>query len=132
MTDGKQPQPEPRHLLAALGTLLFEHRLKPDDFERHYLGSLTVDEIKQLDNMQWLQVSTPQDLQTFRDGSFEDASVSDFPPVIVVTYPVDGRCRTELRDGRGRVNYANAYGLRLNVWHFIHRNCSDQSRALRL
>jgi hypothetical protein len=119
----KPPQPEPRHLLAAVGPLVLEHRLNPNDFtRRRYAGYLTVAEIRQFDDLSWLQVQTPKDLRSFRDGSFQGPA-REMPPIVVVTYPVNGLCRTEIRDGRGRVNFANAYGLRLHVWHLIHQTC---------
>jgi hypothetical protein len=106
----------------ALGPLLFEHNLKPNDFTRHYAGYLTVAEIRQFDDLPWLQVQTPKDLRSFRGGSFQGPA-KEMPPIVIVTYPANGSRRTEIRDGRGRVNFANAYGLRLHVWHLIHQTC---------
>ena len=117
------PRPEPRHMLDALGPPVFDHRLKPDEFSLEYAGYLSVAEIKQFDDMPWLEVRTPEDLRSFRDGAFEGPA-REMPPIIVVTYPAQGALRTEIGDGRGRVNFANAYGARLHVWRLIHRTAA--------
>jgi hypothetical protein len=113
---------DPSDMLAALGPLVLEHHFRPGDFVPRYEGYLTVADIRRFDDMWWLQVQSPRDLLSFRAGAFQGAP-REMPPIIVVTYPLDGTRRTEIRDGRGRVNFANAYGLRLHVWHVIHRNC---------
>ena len=91
-----------------------------DAYSRRYAGHLSVEEIRRFDDMQWLEVWTPADLETFREGSFAGPA-REMPPIIVVTYPdKDGTSHTEIRDGRGRVNFANAYALRLHVWHLTY------------
>src|ERR1700729_3847463 len=92
------PQADPSDLLAALGPLRLENQLRPSDFTRHYEGYLTVAEINRFDDLSWLEVRTPDDLKTFRDGAFRGPA-REMPPIIVVTYPVKGGCRTEIRDG---------------------------------
>jgi hypothetical protein len=116
------PPPETSDLFDALGPWVLEHHLRPHDFARHYEGYLTVEQIAQFDDLSWLQVRTRNDLRTFRGGAFRGPA-REIPPIVVVTAPVNGVCRTAIGDGRGRVNFAKAHGTRLHVWHLVHRDC---------
>ena len=129
------PEPLPENLLDALGPLVLEHGLHTRDFSRHYEGYLTVDEITHFDDLTWIQVAVPGDLRSFRDGKFEWRA-REMPPIIVVTAPKSGVCHTQIGDGRGRVNFARAHGIRLHVWHLVHKDCfgfvrGDASRPTR-
>jgi hypothetical protein len=122
MGTAEPPQAKASDLLSAFGPLVLERGLKPKDFTRRYEGYLMVDEIRQFDDLAWMQVRTPEDLISFRHGAF-DGPPREMPPIVVATYPANGSVLTEIRDGRGRVNFANAYGLRLHVWRLIHKTC---------
>lgn len=126
------PRPDPQHMRDAV-----EHALNCDDWTGHYrvdlnefilsyLGYLSPAEIEQYDDFgSWVDVETPDDLANFRQGSFADAaSDAQMPPIIVITAPDEGRCHTQIGDGRGRVNWAVAHNVRLHVWHMIHRDCA--------
>jgi hypothetical protein len=117
------PEPLPDNLLDAIGPLVLEHGLRARDFSRHYEGYLTVEEIKQFDDLSWMQVTSPEDLRSFRDGAFQ-GKPREMPPIIVVTAPKAGACHTQIGDGRGRVNFAKAHDIHLHVWHLVHKDCS--------
>lgn len=99
-----------------------------DDFRTEYVGYLTVRELSQFDDIDsWIEVSGQDDLDGFRQGEWNQSPDIEFPPVIVITAPdPDGGCMTQIGDGRGRVNFANAHGLRVHVYHMIHQNCGDE------
>ena len=122
------PEPLPQNLLDAVGPLVLEHGLRPRDFSRHYEGYLTVDEISQFDDLTWIQVTVPGDLRSFRGGEFQ-WKAREMPPIIVVTAPKAGVCHTQIADGRGRVNFARAHGIRLHVWHLVHKDCFGSGRG---
>ena len=116
------PDPRPDNLFDAITPGALEDGLSPFDFTRRYEGCLSVDEIKQLGDLSWLTVSRVADLKSFRDGASRGRK-KKMPPTIVVTAPQNGVCHTQICDGRGRVNFAKAYALRLQVWHMVHKHC---------
>ena len=116
------PEPLWDNLFRAIGPWVLTHGLRTQDFSRVYEGYLTVDEISQFDDLRWLQVETPKDLRSFQKGVFR-GKPREMPPIIVVTAPKAGTCHTQIGDGRGRVNFAKAHGIRLHVWHVVHKDC---------
>lgn len=95
------------------------------DFHLEYEGYKTVDELYDYDDIdRWLEVYDEDDLEDFRDGKF--SNVNEEPnPIIVIVFPEDGGCHEEIGDGRGRVNYANAKGIKLHVYRMIHKDCIE-------
>lgn len=122
MGTGGPPRAEPWDLVSAMGPMVWERGLKPKDFTLRYQGYLLVDEIRHFGDLAWMQVRTTEDLISFRDGEF-GGPPREMPPIVVVTYPENGSVRNAIGDGRGRVNFANAHGLRLYVWRLIHNTC---------
>jgi hypothetical protein len=97
----------------------------PADFNKEYLGYMTVDEISGYDDIEgWLEVDTVDDLPSYRDGSFPK-EVKEMPPVILITAPDEGEMRTQIGDGRGRINYAVAHDIKLHVWHLTYKDNSQ-------
>ena len=97
------------------------------DFEMKYLGELTVDDLRGYDDIDsWLETDEgdPESLEDYRSSvNWSDISASwgtdNIPPIIITTAPMDeeGGEHTQVSDGRGRVNYANAMDTSLHVWH---------------
>ena len=123
-TEAPPPKPKPSDVLDAIEHADHEGMgWTRKDFTFRYEGYLSVDEIEGFENASgWLEVDEPVDLQTYRGGSFK-GEAREMPPIIIVTSPEEESCNTQVGDGRGRVNFANAHGLRLHVWHMIHREC---------
>jgi hypothetical protein len=124
----KPPEPLFDNLFDAIGPWVLEAGLRPRDFSLHYEGYLTVEEIGQFDDLSWMQVKTLKDLNSFRGGEFRGRA-REMPPIIVVTAPKAGVCHTQIGDGRGRVNFVKARGLRLHVWHYVHKDYSGKTRS---
>lgn len=124
MTETAPPRPLPANIADAIEHAdSFGGALKRQDFTLRYEGYLTVGEISIFDDPYgWLEAHEPDDLDDYRQGSFK-GEAREMPPIIVITAPDDEGCITQIGDGRGRVNFANAHGLRLHVWHLIHRTC---------
>jgi hypothetical protein len=116
------PQPKRENMLDAIQHANWEgHKWTLSNFELKYEGYLTVDEIRQFDDLSgWLEASEPADMETFRKGSFS-GEAREMPPIIVITAPDEGRPYTQIGDGRGRVNFAAAHNMRLHVWHMIFK-----------
>lgn len=118
------PKPEQRHLLDAIEHAnLYGEKWTLADFELKYEGYLSVDEIGNFDDLSsWVEVDDVDDLHGFRQGSW-NTGPKNVPPIVVITAPDEGHCHTQIGDGRGRVNFANAHGLKLHVWHLIYKDC---------
>lgn len=109
------------------------------DFEVRYLGYLTVAELGSYDDLSsWMDVHSPDDLRDFRQGEMLYGPDENMPPVIVITAPdpeegethlrtgtSSGSCHTQIGDGRGRINWANAHGARLHAYQMIYRGCTS-------
>ena len=59
MGTAEPPHAKASDLLSALGPLVLERGLEPKDFTRRYEGYLMVDEIRQFDDLAWMQVGLP-------------------------------------------------------------------------
>jgi hypothetical protein len=117
------PPIDPDDMYLIVGRLTLDHHMNIREFTQKYLGELSVAEILQLDPglSRYLEARTPADLQKFRQGSFARRT-GVMPPVVLVTLPRNGEPHTELFEGRGRVNWANAHRRKLHVWHLVYRN----------
>jgi hypothetical protein len=128
------PLPDPYDKLAAIGPWVLrgdggfrgDSPLKPRDFLQRYEGYPLVDQIiAQFESElpRWMVVKTPADLVSFRHGDF-NLPAQEMAPIIAVTAPLlNGKCSTRIGDGRGRCNFAQAWGIRLHVYRLIHRDC---------
>ena len=127
LCEAKPPEPTSRDLLDAIDHAdHWQLGWQLSDFELRYLGYLSVDEIGEYDDLgSWPDVETPDDLQSFRGGKFVNAPHLIASPIIIITAPDEGECHTQVGDGRGRVNYAIAHGIRLHTWHLIHKECAE-------
>jgi hypothetical protein len=104
------------------GVLWSERGLSLQAYIKRSIGYLTVDEIRQFatdDDFAWLEVERPRDLRKFRNGEF-DAPAHEVPPVLAYIAPIDGRRQTRIGEGRGRINFARAYNMRLHVWCLVY------------
>ena len=126
MSEAAPPRPLPANIADAIEHAdSFGGALKLRDFTLRYVGYLTVDEIGEFDDTYgWLESHEPDDMENYRQGSFK-GEPREMPPIIIISAPDDEGCHTQVGDGRGRVNFANAHGLRLHVWHLIHKKCRD-------
>lgn len=133
----KPPKPDDKHLLDAIDHAdNWQEGWTLKDFTLRYEGYLTVDDIGEFDDTYgWLEAHEPDDLRSFRQGSFA-GEPREMPPIVLITAPDEDpddpggdriRCHTQVGDGRGRVNFANVHGLRLHVWHLIHKKCDASS-----
>lgn len=115
-------QPKREDMLDAIQHADHEgHGWTLNDFRLKYEGYLTVEELWHFDDLTgWLESSEPEDMETFRKGSFS-GEAREMPPIIVITAPDEGRPYTQIGDGRGRVNFAAAHNMRLHVWHMIFK-----------
>jgi hypothetical protein len=137
------PPPVRKHLLAAIAhaDIYGDAKWKLSQFDLKYVGFLSVEEIAHYDDVHgWMDVQQPSDLANFRDGDFYFPPGERMPPVILITAPdgeadsssrlhngkVAGGCMTQIGDGRGRINYANAHKERLHVYHMIFKGCGEQ------
>lgn len=116
--------------------------LKVDDFKVKKLGWITLDHIEEYEDFfSWVEVD-PEDFTDLSfderikefEGSVSSRKFSDrihkwkksgIPPVVLITAPDEEdntRMRTQLGDGRGRVQFAMAFGLkRLPAVHMIYK-----------
>lgn len=104
---------------------------KPSDFELTYLGEKSVAELGEYDDVPaWLDLDRSDceseaeclaALRSFRGGMWADRAAGwlreGIPPIVVIDTPVteDGG-GTTIGDGRGRVNVAALFGLRVPTW----------------
>lgn len=117
------PKPLEENILDAIEHASTSKVFVREDFALKYEGVFTVEQLRQFDDIDsWIETDDIDDLDSFRDGSW-NAPKHDVPPIIVITTPDEGKCHTQIGDGRGRVNYANVHGMKLHVWHLIHKKC---------
>lgn len=90
-----------------------------DNFDLKYLGKLTLNQLSQYDDLSsWLETNPGDELddwENFRGKKWQDMAIKwgkDIPPVIVITAPDEGKLRTQIGDGRGRINYMVAMGIK--------------------
>jgi hypothetical protein len=125
LVDAAVPEPLKHHLLDAIRHAdAYDQGWTLADFEIAYLGLLSSDEIGQHDDLSsWVEVRDADDLSSFRNGEWDQPASVSLPPIIIITAPDEGRCHTQLGDGRGRVNFAVAHGLRLHTYHMVFQGC---------
>jgi hypothetical protein len=92
------------------------------DFELNYLGMLSVDDLKQYDDIDsWMEdVEDEDELKSFRGERWKklsDTWGNTPPPIVVVT----GDNFSMVGDGRGRVTYANYKKIPLEVWELRYK-----------
>ncbi len=94
-----------------------------EDFDKVYLGKLTVDEIGRYDDLSsWMEdISDEDELRSFRGEKWKRMAElwGDAPPPIVI---VSGDTFTVVGDGRGRVSYASYRGIPLEAWELRYKN----------
>jgi hypothetical protein len=119
---GKVMEPDIDDEFRVRGVLMLDRGLSPQGCIKRYIGYLTVDEVRRFatdDDFAWLEVERPRDLRKFRNGEF-DAPPHEVPPVLAYTAPIDGRSQTRIGEGRGRINFARAHNMRLDVWCLVY------------
>lgn len=108
-----------------------------DDFNLHFEGCLSVDELYKFDDVDaWLELSAEEfegeplqakkdALTAFRGKAWANMAMNwlrtGVPPVVVITATCDEGATTQIGDGRGRVNFAAIMGLKLPVWHLVFK-----------
>ena len=102
-----------------------------EDFDKVYLGKLTVDEIGRYDDLSsWMErIEDEDELRSFRGERWKrltDVWGNNPPPVIVVS----GKTFTTIGDGRGRVTYAAYKNIPLDVWELTYKSKTAKSRHL--
>jgi hypothetical protein len=109
------------------------------DFDVVDLGMLSYDDLLGYDDLSgWLEF-TPgelkgmqdvgdevyEDLAHYRGEDFAERALQwkreGFPPIVIITAPVEDSLHTQIGDGRGRVNIAVAFGLPIPAVHLIWR-----------
>jgi hypothetical protein len=108
------------------------------DFNLSFLGVLSVDDLRQYDDIDaWLDLDSAgfegmdtteklNALNTFRGKAWAQRAAQwiaqgSIPPVVVVTTSDI----TTIGDGRGRVNIANALGLRVPTWELKQKGLQE-------
>ena len=135
LTESKIIKPSNRDIQDALehaaGT--FDTELNPSDFTLDFLGNLTVDQLRNYDDVNaWLDLSPDDrdDYSSFRGNEWQQRSQqwlkTGIPPIIVVSTS-DG---TVIGDGRGRVNFANMLGIKLPTWELKQNDSLDEVNAV--
>lgn len=99
--------------------------LELEDFEIKDLGYLNSKQLYQFDDISsWIDIEDEEDLISYRKGYFKDFDPDfDFEAIIIITYPTEERCATEIGDGRGRINFINYYNRSIKAFHMIHHLC---------
>ena len=95
----------------------FGEDVSRSDFELNYLGKLSVDDLRQYDDIDsWMEdVEDEDELKSFRGEKWKKLSDTwgdNPPPIIVVT----GERFSLVGDGRGRVTYASYKHIPLETW----------------
>jgi hypothetical protein len=113
--------------------------LSLEDFNLEFLGDLSVDDLRQYDDVDaWLDLR-PDTFQGMSDeekvaelGQFRGPKwgvmaakwlkAGKIPPIVVITTPE----MTQIGDGRGRVNVASGFGLKVPTWHLVYKGMQEQ------
>lgn len=121
------PSIEDRHDAIEHASQTFGEDLDIDDFILSYLGMKSVDDLYEYDDLSgWLElqyepmadIDDNGELEYFRGEEWAERAREWFdagglPPVIVVELP-DGH--TLIGDGRGRINVANMFGMKVPTY----------------
>lgn len=135
LTEAKIIKPSNKDIQDALehaaGT--FDTELNPSDFTLNFLGNLTVDQLRNYDDVgAWLDLSPDDqdDYSSFRGNEWQQRSQqwlkTGIPPIIVVSTS-DG---TVIGDGRGRVNFAHMFSVKLPTWELKQNENLDEVNAI--
>lgn len=127
-------KPSKRDLLDALdhasSVLNDDEQLSLDQFELKFLGNLSVDQLKNYDDIDpWLDLSSDDkgDYSSFRGSEWQQRSKSwqsqGIPPIVIVS-TANG---TVVGDGRGRINYANMMGMKVPTWELSQIDELDEA-----
>ncbi len=97
-----------------------------EDFDKVYLGALTVDELSYYDDIDaWVEdIEDEDELENFRGSEWARMSRvwnDNPPPVIVIT----GDTFSTIGDGRGRVTYAKYKGIPLHAWELRYKKAKS-------
>lgn len=113
--------------------------LSLEDFNLEFLGNLSVDDLRQYDDVNaWLDLQ-PDDFEGLSNeekvaalGEFRGPKwgimaakwlkAGKIPPIVVITTPE----MTQIGDGRGRVNVANVFGLKVPTWHLVYKGIQER------
>jgi len=93
-----------------------------EDFDIEYLGELTPEQLEEYDDLSsWVEVDEEDDLEGFRGEEWLNRAKkwkeSGIPPIVVISAPDEGTLRTQIGDGRGRVNFAVAHEMSVPTYH---------------
>lgn len=118
-----------------------------NDFSLTFLGNLSLDDIGQYDDLSsWLELD-PRDfrglsvkdkareLAGFRGMEWAQRSLewlrTGIPPIVVIEYPdpEEGVPTTVIGDGRGRTNFAAAFGLTIPTWKLTHKSLVESMKT---
>jgi hypothetical protein len=115
------------------------------DFKVKKLGWISLDDIEYYESFDWLEVdpdefdglSFDEKIEELEDQistrKLRDKIIkwrhSGIPPIVLITAPDEEdneKMRTQLGDGRGRVQFAMAFGLKkLPAVHMIHKKAKE-------
>jgi len=101
-----------------------------EDFNIEFLGYLGRQELNAYDDIDsWLDTEEGEELNDgFRGQDWLQRAnkwtQNTIPPVIIITAPVvsEGQLHTQVGDGRGRINYAIATGIKVPVYHMTWKH----------
>lgn len=115
------------------------------DFSLNFLGNLTASEVGQYDDLSsWMELRSKdfeglslkekmQLLADFRGKKWAERASTwlkdGIPPIVIITYPDEdsGQPNTVIGDGRGRVNFASAFNIRVPTWELTHKSLRKES-----
>lgn len=107
------------------------------DFDLHFLGNLSLKELNNFDDISsWLELDSRdfeglgfdekfKELENFRGKEWANRAknwiANGIPPIIVVKTPEV----TTIGDGRGRINFANVFNLKIPTWQLTKKKITE-------